>query len=358
MISISTLNLKSIDREFKIRGLKKGGRSEPLRYYGRGAFMKFKVFNGGFGKKTSVFLFSLFIFITVAVFPASGEVSGWEINPANPVAGDTVLITGSASPKEEVGFLVYFEEDVPVIGGTYTYELQNVEVPDFNNRFTVRAEGVEDLYVRGKLVLWRQRSTKAKEGVAVLSAERVPPGTYQLKLDGNAKNGETRVKLKVTALQVVKADSEGKFSYAYSTESVPPGKYEIIGGNYAVTVTLQPEGSLASGPSCPGTAQKIQGSRTTIMPEAEPIGESASVIGTAQAKSTSLQEKAPGSFQEQTPDSQGSENPETPGLIENPGKKGIIEKLENNEMIGDGIYMFGGIGVGIVFLFAYSRKVC
>ena len=328
--------------------------------------MKFRAFNGGFGKKTLAFLFSLLMFITIAVFPASGEVSGWEISPANPVAGDTILITGSASPKEELGFLVYFEEDVPVIGGTYTYELQKVEVSDFNNCFTVRAEGVEDLYVRGKLVLWRQRNTKANEGVAVLSAERVPPGTYQLKLDGNAKNGETRVKLKVTALQVVKADSEGKFSYRYNTGSVPPGKYEITIGNYAVTVALQPEGSLASGPSCTGTAQKIQGSRTTIMPQAEPLSESSSVIGTAQAKSTSPQEETPGSFREQTPGSRGSEKPENNGLIENLennemignlGNNEMIGNLGNNEMIGNGIYMLGGIGVGIIFLFAYSRKI-
>ncbi|HII02988.1 TPA: hypothetical protein HA351_15500 [Methanosarcinaceae archaeon] len=319
--------------------------------------MKFKVFNGGFGKKTPVFLFSLFMFITMAVFPASGEVSGWEISPANPVAGDTIQITGSASPREEVGFLVYFEEDVPVIGGTYTYELQNVEVPDFNNCFSVRAEGVEDLYVRGKLVLWRHRGTKANEGVAVLSAERIPPGAYQLKLDGNSKNGETRVKLKVTALQVVKADSEGKFSYTYNTGSVPPGKYEITAGNYAVTFTLQPEGRLVSDPSCTGTAQKIQGSRITLMPETDPVSESTSVIGTAQAKSTSLQEEAPGSLQEQTPGSRGSENPETPGMIENLENSGIIENLEKIGIIGDGIYMLGGIGVGIIFLFAYSRKI-
>ncbi len=319
--------------------------------------MKFRAFNGVFGKKTLVFLFSLFMFITMAVFPASGEVSSWEISPANPVVGDTILITGSASPKEEVGFLVYFEKDVPVIGGTYTYELQNVEVPDFNNCFTVRAEGVEDLYVRGKLVLWRQKSTKANEGIAVLSAERVPPGTYQLKLDGNAKNGETRVKLKVTALQVVKADSEGKFSYTYNTGSVPSGKYEITGGNYAITVTLQPEGSLVSGPSCTGTAQKIQGSRTTVRPEAEPISESASVIGTAQAKSTLLQEKAPGPVPEQTSDSRGSENPETPGMIEKFEINGIIDNLEDTGIIGDGIYMLGGIGAGVVFLFAYSKKM-
>lgn len=294
------------------------------------------------------------MFTGMVVFPASGEVSGWEISPAGPTAGDSILISGSASPKEEVGLLVYFEEDVPVIGGTYTYELQKVEVSDFHNLFTVRAEGVEDLYVRGKLVLWKQKSAKARGDVAVLSAERVPPGTYQLKLDGNAKSGVTRVKLRVTALQVVKADSEGKFSYEYSTGSAPPGKYEITAGDYTATVTLQPAGSSASDLSSSGTAKRIQGSKTTVMPEAEHVSESASVTGTAHTKSTSPQENPREPVLEQNYSSYRISGQEQLKDLKNtlPG----MENLEKSGIIENGIYMLGGIGAGMVFLLAYSKK--
>ncbi len=361
MISISTLNLKSIDREFRIRGSEKGERGHKLRTALERGFMIVGTLTRNSGKKILILLFSLLMFAEMTVFPASGEINGWEISPANPVAGDTLHISGTASPKEEVGLLVYFEEDVPVIGGTYTYELQNVEVPDFNNRFSVRAEGVESLFVRGKLVLWKQRSAEASGGVAVLSEERVPPGTYQLKLDGNAKSGETRVKLKVTALQVVKADSKGEFSYKYNTGSVPPGKYEITAGDYAVTVTLQPEGIPASDPSCIGTAQKIESSRTIIMPEKETGSEKSASItaGAAPEKSTAPQEEEE-EEENHFPDSeQISSLARTPGREKLPDLKNIvkgIENLENNGIIGDGIYMLGGIGAGIVFLFAYSKK--
>jgi len=79
------------------------------------------------------------------------------------------------------------------------------------------------------------------------------------------------------------------------------------------------------------------------------------VTGTAHKKSTSLQEKAPKPVLKQN-----SGSYQISGQEKLPDLKNILpgmENLENNGIIETGIYMLGGIGTGIIFLFAYSRKM-
>ncbi len=47
--------------------------------------------------------------------------------------------------------------------------------------------------------------------------------------------------LEITALQRIKADSEGDFSYSYSTKAVPPGYFDINVGGITKEVTLKYE---------------------------------------------------------------------------------------------------------------------
>ena len=95
----------------------------------------------------SILLVLLLIFLGLIIQPAAGEVSGWEVIPENPAIGDGLKIRGNAEPGEEVGILVSFEKTVPVYLREYSYELDGIEILDFNNQVTVRAEGVEDLNV-------------------------------------------------------------------------------------------------------------------------------------------------------------------------------------------------------------------
>lgn len=183
-------------------------------------------------------LFTSVIF-AIAAAPAAA-VNHLEISPENPVVGDVLEISGEASPGEEVSVLVTFEQEVPVKGGKYKYKLNKVEILNFKNSFSVRAENVEDLDIKVKKLIWLTKSSKANEnGAALVSQSRVPPGNYMLRIEGDAEDGASSVNLEITALQTIKADSSGKFSYTCDTASVPPGDFEVTVDGSPETITLQ-----------------------------------------------------------------------------------------------------------------------
>lgn len=195
-------------------------------------------------RKKLKLLFYLPVFINLIVLPGIASANSWELVPETPVVGDTIEIRGSDFTGKTADVLVSFEKDVQVVDGRYEYLLEDVEIPPgFNNRFTAQAKGVDDLNVRVKMILWITRTAKAKEGTATVSQLGVPPGTYQIRIDG--KSNASEVKLKITGLQKVEVDS-GNFSYKYNTKSIPAGNFEINAGNVTRQVTLLPAESLPS----------------------------------------------------------------------------------------------------------------
>ena len=184
------------------------------------------------GQKTLLCLLIIIIlFFGTTASPAAASVTGWEVKPDNPKIGDILIISGLASPEEEVEVSVSFKKTVPVYLREYTYEFENIEILNFNNLITVRAEGVESLKVKMKMVLSKTESAWAEDGVATVTHSGVSPGKYRVRVDGMAENGASGVNLKVTTVQKLNAGKDGKFSYRYSTESVPSGKLEIELGN-------------------------------------------------------------------------------------------------------------------------------
>jgi len=184
------------------------------------------------------------LIILLIALPGAAAVNSWELIPENPIVGDTLEIKGVNFPGKTADVLVSFEKKVQVTDGRYEYSLENVEIsPGFNNRFTVQAKEAEDLNVRVKMILWVTRTSKAKDGVAVVSQPGVPPGTYRIRIDGKSNTSE--VNLKITGLQQVKVDS-GNFSYKYNTRSVPAGNFEIKVGDVAKQITLHPAENLPS----------------------------------------------------------------------------------------------------------------
>jgi LPXTG-motif cell wall-anchored protein len=177
------------------------------------------------------FLFCLLItflfFFGTAVSSVNAKVIDWKVAPANPENGDTLIISGCASPEEEVEVSISFEKTVPVYLKEYAYELENIEVLNFKNLLTVKAEGVENLKVKMKMVLSKTESAWAKDGTATVSFSGVSPGKYKVRVEGTAEDGASGVNLRVTSVQKLKAGKDGKFNYIYRTESIPSGKLEI-----------------------------------------------------------------------------------------------------------------------------------
>ena len=182
-------------------------------------------------------------FSTITVLEKPIPAIHWKFSPQEPVSGDILNIDGSASPGEKVDVFATFEKTVPVSGGKFEYNLKDVKIPEgFNNSFTVEANGAKNLNVRVKMVLWVTKSSEASGDTATVSQSNVPPGTYKIKIDGDAGEGVSEVNLKITAFEKIKADSNGNFSYSYDTTAVPTGDFEVNVGDITKEITLRPEG--------------------------------------------------------------------------------------------------------------------
>ena len=191
------------------------------------------------------FLLLIPIFLCLIVSPGAAASSSWELVPENPVVGDTIEIKGTGFEGDTAKVLVSFEKDVGVQDGEYEYLLEDVVIPSgFDNSFTVKAVGADDLNVRAKLLLWLTRSAEAKDGTATVSQSNVPPGTYKIRIDGKAS--DSKVRLKITASQGVEVDSGGSFSYKYDTKSIPAGNFEVKVEGITRQIDLQPAKGLPS----------------------------------------------------------------------------------------------------------------
>lgn len=284
-------------------------------------------------QKESAFMitsFSVLILILLTISPAAAAVSSWELSPEKPVVGDTLRIEGSASPEEEIEVKVTFEKKVSVSEGEYEYILEGVKIPDgFDNRFTVQATGASDLNVRVKILIWVTKSSEASGNTATVTQSNVPPGTYRIKMDGNAKSGASTVNLKITAVQQIETDSDGDFSYSYNTKAVPPGDFEITVGSITKKVTLQEEetSAMTSDYSSEETEYVTEQIPSETPEETEDIEE----IGIV-------------SSPEQTPEEV------TGGEAQEP------EPVEKAGLPVDTIYMLGGMGAAFLVLAIYFKR--
>ncbi len=193
----------------------------------------------------SVLLLALLLASPLA---SADAVTEWEVAPSSPYVGNTLVVTGTSNPDQVLDAEVSFERSVAVSGGEYEYVIDEVKIPDGdNNRFTVRAEGVDDLNVRVKKLIWITLSEDAEGGVATISQSHVPPLTYGVKMDGNAQDGQSRVSLTITAAQTINTDSEGNLRFEYDTDGLPAGEYDITIDGVTKTITLKAKSSSGGG---------------------------------------------------------------------------------------------------------------
>ena len=161
-------------------------------------------------------------------------VSDIEISPSNPVVGDTITLTGKASPNEAINCQAWFEVNpTKILLPDYGYDMYGVELPSPPNNFKVIAENVNDAYVCVNMGIWITISSSAdSNGIATVSKSNVPEGTYDITIGGTIKDQSKPVKLKIIASTTINADENGNFKYAYKTNNIPEGTtiYLSVGG--------------------------------------------------------------------------------------------------------------------------------
>lgn len=195
-------------------------------------------------------LYRLFYFFLIAIVllpPASAVVSELFVTPENPVVGDTITISGTASPDEQVNVIVSFEKSVSPSDGIYLYSMDGIEVPSGSNTFTVTARDVVNLNVRLKLSLWWTKSADATGGTATVSHSNLESGIYDAQIDGVPTADASFVTLDITAVHNIDAYDNGNFVYNYTTNSIPVGDFQLNVGGLTRTITLSAPKSDESG---------------------------------------------------------------------------------------------------------------
>jgi len=260
----------------------------------------------------------------------------WEVAPSSPYVGNTLVVTGTSAPDQVLDAEVSFERSVAVSGGEYDYEIDEVKIPDGdNNSFTVRAEGVKDLNVRVKKLIWITLSEDATGGVATISQSHVPPLTYGVKMDGNALDGQSRVSLRITAAQTINTDSEGNLRFEYDTDGLPAGEYDISIDGVTKTITLRAKSSSSGGGSGTGSA-----TIRSVVPE-----ESETQVITIE-ESQEYEEGPEDEFGEITGNDTEKEDSESEAEEDSP---------EEEEPSADGSFMVWGI-IGSLMVISLIRK--
>jgi hypothetical protein len=295
----------------------------------------------------------LLLFMTVAS-PANAKVEGWAVNPENPNSGDILTISGLASPEEEIEVSVSFEKTVPVYLREYAYEFENIEILNFNNLFTVRAEGVEDLKAKMKMVLAKTESAPAENGIATVSFSGISPGEYKVRVDGTAEDGASGINLKVATVQRLKAGKDGRFSYRYGTESVPSGKLEIKLGNSEREIVLNTKGNA---PALQTTQLVSSKSQVSGKPE---VGSEPTALTVKESTDKELthrenEEKQSISLTQSSWDENNSMTA-TSGEVPSKGVSEGQEIRKQEKEVINFFYLLAGILAGIVVLLTVRRK--
>lgn len=182
-------------------------------------------------------LLGIFLIISIS--------SAFEVSPANPNPGDTITLEGEAPPEEEVSLGSSFSINLPVSAGKYEYATE-VTIPQKPNRITVTASNVQDFNAGVKMGIWITKSFPASSGTARISQKDIPPGSYNLKMFGNALPGSTAIPVSIKAETEVKADSQGRYSLDIDTSGIPEGEYRIEAAGETKTIQIGAASSTSS----------------------------------------------------------------------------------------------------------------
>ena len=214
---------------------------------------------------------SIFLaFVILGVFSitmsstALAEVTEITISPENPAPGDTVTVTGKASPNEEISVSIDFEKSQSVVNGEYEYHIGKITIPDGSESFSLRAEGVESLditlYAFGQAL--PSLPVTVNNGVATFGTSKIIYDKPDIGLSGTSSSDE--VTLKFNGKGSINADSEGNFQYSYTTENMPEGDFTLNVGGQTQQVYLgtTDDDSSSSSSSSGSSSSKKSSSHT------------------------------------------------------------------------------------------------
>lgn len=179
------------------------------------------------------------LLFSILILPASAAVT-FQISPENPIQGDTITITGTATPDVPITAIVSFTKTVTAAGGQYEYNVGSVKIPSGSNRFTVIAKNVNDVYISVNLFGVPLPITVSKDSIsstATISQSGVPAGTHKIEIGGRADN-DASVTLEIKAEQTTTADQNGNFEYSASTSSIPEGYFTVTVSGQTKTIYL------------------------------------------------------------------------------------------------------------------------
>jgi hypothetical protein len=212
--------------------------------------------NPGIARMSALLIILTLFLLILAPFTstiARAEVTELKVTPQVIDPGDTVSITGKASPNEAVWLRSSFELPLTVSEGEYSREFNNIHFPRGEKEFSVTAENVKNVRASLYPIFWQrieyplEGPLNATNDIATLSVSF--PATWhgitidiygekQVKIYGDAAEGATSVNLNVIMSIKVSADSKGDFKLDLNTEGVPEGEFLISAGGEEETVYI------------------------------------------------------------------------------------------------------------------------
>ena len=244
----------------------------------------------------------------VSVTIAGASVTELNVKPSNVLPGETLSISGKATPNEEVWLKSSFVISLPVSEGNYSREFEDIHFPAGKKTFSVRAENTNDIRISlGPLFFLTIEyplggPQKATNGIATLSIS-LPfsgidvTGKKNVNVYGAALEDATSVILTTDMAIKVPADKNGDFILDLDTEGVPLGEFSIAAGGKETKVQIvrtKPKSTPTARPSHDRDEEPDIMPTPTITPTVAPTPSSSQ-------KSLICPTSSPGQKQTQTP---------------------------------------------------------
>jgi hypothetical protein len=191
--------------------------------------------------------------ISVPITSTSAELTELQVSPEVVVQGEKLVISGLASPQEEVWLNSSFELVIPAVEGNYSREFNGLYFPTGNKSFSVTVRNITNIRVELYPVFGTRFEypldgpLNATGGIATISISFPVTiegttiniaGEKDVLVYGEALGAATSVKLEFNMSICVTADSDGYFELNLSTKGVPVGEYVLSADGFQKTVQV------------------------------------------------------------------------------------------------------------------------